>query len=92
LLLKKGSIFVWSQEQQKSFQLLQRKLVEAPVLVVPDFAKQFVLETDACDLGIGAVLMQDEHPMAYLSKASGMKNQVVSVYEKERVHGHLIGS
>lgn len=62
------------------------------MLVVPDFAKQFVLETDACDLGIVAVLMQDEHPVAYLSKASGMKNQVVSVYEKERVHVHLIGS
>lgn len=53
------------------------------MLVVPDFAKQFILETDASDLGVGAILMQDEHPVAYLSKALGMKNQALSVYEKE---------
>ena len=54
-----------------------------PVLVVPDFSKQFVLETDASDLGIGAVLMQDQHHVAYLSKALGPRNQALSVYEKE---------
>ena len=54
-----------------------------PVLAVPDFSKQFVLETDASDLGIGAVLMQDQHHVAYLSKALGPRNQALSVYEKE---------
>jgi len=54
-----------------------------PVLVVPDFSKQFVLETDASDLGIEAVLMQDQHPIAYLSKALCPRNQALSVYEKE---------
>jgi len=54
-----------------------------PVLAVPDFSKQFVLETDASDLGIGAVLMQDQHPVAYLSKALGPRNQALSMYEKE---------
>jgi hypothetical protein len=57
-------------------------MVEAPVLMVPDFSKQFVLETGACDLGIGAILMQSEHPVAYLSKALGMK-KALSVYEKD---------
>ena len=54
-----------------------------PVLAVPDFSKQFVLETDASDLGIGAVLMQDQHPVAYLSKALCPRNQALSMYEKE---------
>jgi hypothetical protein len=50
---------------------------------VQDFAKQFVVETDACDQGIGAVLMQEHHPIAYLSKHLGPKNQALSLYEKE---------
>jgi hypothetical protein len=57
--------------------------VQAPVLTVPNFSKTFVVEIDACDTGIRAVLMQDNHPLAYLSKHLCPKNQTLSVYEKE---------
>jgi len=53
------------------------------VLTVPDFSKQFVIETDASDCGMGAVLMQDNHPISYLSKALCDKNKGLSTYEKE---------
>jgi hypothetical protein len=53
------------------------------VLAIPDFEKKFVLETDASDLGLGAVLMQDGHPVAYLSKPLSTQNQALSTYEKE---------
>ena len=53
------------------------------MLTIPDFEKQFVLETDASDVGLGAMLMQNEHPVAYLSKAFCPKNQALSTYEKE---------
>jgi hypothetical protein len=43
------------------------------VLSLPNFKKQFVQETDASDKGVGVVLMQDNHPIAYLSKALGPK-------------------
>jgi predicted restriction endonuclease len=55
----------------------------ALVLALPDFTKSFILETNACDKGIRAVLMQNQRPLSYLSKALGMKNQQLSTYEKE---------
>lgn len=67
----------------QAFNILKQKLVQAPVLAVPDFEKPFILETDASHLGVGAVLMQDNHPIAYLSKHLCPRNQTLSVYEKE---------
>jgi hypothetical protein len=58
-------------------------MVTAPVLAIPDFSEQFIIETDACDLGVGAVLMQKDRPVAYLSKALGPLHQKLSIYEKE---------
>jgi hypothetical protein len=82
-LLKKNTPFVWTPALQESFDTLKTALVEAPVLALPDFTKPFVLETDASDQAIGAVLMQQGHPIAYLSKALGPKAQAMSAYEKE---------
>ena len=48
-LLKKNASFLWTSIVDQAFQLLKHKLCEALVLVVPDFAKQFMVETDACD-------------------------------------------
>ena len=50
---------------------MKRALTRAPILWLPDYTKEFVIETDACDEGIRAVLMQDRHPIAYLSKTLG---------------------
>jgi len=55
----------------------------ALVLALPNFSKPFVVETNAFGIGIGAVLMQDAHPIAYLSKALAPKHQHLSAYEKE---------
>jgi hypothetical protein len=75
--------FVWTTATEKAFQQLKQALVTAPVLALPNFQKPFVLETDASDLGFGAMLMQDNHPIAYLSKVVCVKNQALSTYEKE---------
>lgn len=82
-LLKKGTQFSWTQETDWAFKILEQKLIEAPVLAVPDFSKEFVLEIDACEYGIGVVLMQAGHPVAYLSISLCPKNQTLSIYEKE---------
>jgi hypothetical protein len=56
-LLCKNTQFLWTHYEQESFLALKKALVEALVLALPDFSKEFVLEMDACDKGIGAVLM-----------------------------------
>ena len=82
-LLKKGVQFQWTPVTQEAFTLLKTSLINAPVLAVPNFQLPFVIETDACDFGIGAVLMQQGHPISYLSKPLSGKNQALSTYEKE---------
>jgi len=81
-LLKKNS-FHWNLEAQQAFDRLKTAMVSAPVLALPNFSKAFVVETDASGVGIGVVLMQDAHPIAYLSKALSPKHQQLSTYEKE---------
>ena len=81
-LLKKGQLFVWSEYHEQAFQSLKKALTYAPVLALPNFDKPFVVETDASDKVVSAVLQQDGHPIAYVSKALGPKNQRLSTYEE----------
>ncbi|KAJ6942306.1 hypothetical protein NC652_008196 [Populus alba x Populus x berolinensis] len=81
-LLKKNQ-FGWNVQAQQAFDRLKKALCEAPVLALPDFSKTFILETDACDSGLGAVLSQEGHPLAYFSKALSPKHMGLSIYEKE---------
>ncbi|MCH81746.1 Ty-3/gypsy retroelement polyprotein [Trifolium medium] len=75
--------FIWSDQSTKAFEALKQALVSSPVLSLPDFTQQFIVETDASGKGIGAVLMQNRHPIAYISKSLGPRQQALSVYERE---------
>jgi len=70
-LLKKGCLFIWTSEHDTAFATLKSALSTAPVLALPDFSLPFEIETDACDSSVGAMLMQKDHPLAFISKSLG---------------------
>ncbi|WVZ24397.1 hypothetical protein V8G54_002941 [Vigna mungo] len=58
-------------------------MAEAPVLALPDFASDFILETDASGSAMGVVLMQKGHPIAFYSKSCCPKLLKASAYVRE---------
>lgn len=63
--------FGWTLEATTAFEKLKTAMVSVPVLALPDFNKQFVVE------------MQDQHPLAYYSQVLNSRSQLKSIYEKE---------
>jgi hypothetical protein len=66
-LLEKGWEFKWDEKCQESFDQLKKRLMSPPVLVMPDLQKGFDIYCDACGQGLGCVLMQEGHVIAYAS-------------------------
>ena len=71
-LLRKDIPFIWGEPQQSAFDKLKEALLQAPILLFPDFSKPFFLATDASNEGIGSALMQWKsnklHPIAFYSR------------------------
>ena len=65
----KGIPFIWGPEHTEAFQLLKREISTAPILRYYDPKKPVVLQTVACTKGLGAVLLQDGHPVYFASKS-----------------------
>ena len=70
-LLSKRAKFIWTNDSQKAFEILKAILKNEPVLLAPNFAKEFKLAVDASDTGAGSVLMQEDghgidHPVSLL--------------------------
>ena len=81
-LLKKDN-FSWTQEAREAFEELKRAMTTTPVLALPNFEKPFEVYTDASGEGIGAVLVQDKRPIAFISKALGPMKKAWSTYARE---------
>jgi hypothetical protein len=59
--------FVWTEEAHVAFDSLKKAMSSTLVLSLPNFDHQFVIETDACDKGVGVVLSQQGHLVAFFS-------------------------
>ena len=86
-LTKKEVKWEWSKECQVPFETLKQRLIQAPVLVYPDFEQKFILETDASLRGLGAVLSQMKegllHPFSYASRSFSSPEKNYSISELE---------
>jgi hypothetical protein len=67
-LLVKGKTIEWTPRRETSFQELKKRLTTALVLTMPDMEKPFSMYCDASGQGLGCVLMQDGHVVAYASR------------------------
>lgn len=79
----KRDAFVWSPIAEVAFSRLKEAMYTAPVLALPKFSLPFTVETDACDSGVGAVLLQQGKPIVFISKGLNGQHLLLSTYEKE---------
>ena len=85
-LTQKDTLFLWTQASEESFQRLKASLTEAPVLAYPRFdklASTMVLQTDASNEGLGAVLEQDQRVIGYASRTLTKAEANYSVIQRE---------
>ncbi|KAD7480494.1 hypothetical protein E3N88_03630 [Mikania micrantha] len=81
--LTKKDGFKWNAEAAAAIDKLKKALISAPVLKLPDFSQPFVVECDASGDGVGAILIQGDHPIAYFSKGFSPLNRLKSAYDRE---------
>ncbi|MCH84692.1 retrovirus-related Pol polyprotein from transposon TNT 1-94 [Trifolium medium] len=72
----------------KGFDLLKQKMMSVPVLALPNFDQELIIESDASGLGIGAILVQQGRPVAYFGRALGEKNS--QIHLREGINGGCI--
>ena len=75
--------FVWTEESRRAFDELKRAMTQTPVLALPNFQQPFEVHTDASGECIGAMLVQEGRPVAFMSKALGPMKRVWGAYARE---------
>ncbi|KAI2646137.1 Retrovirus-related Pol polyprotein from transposon 17.6 [Labeo rohita] len=77
----------WNPSTEEAFARIKTALTSSPVLRAPDFSCPFLLQTDASDTGLGAVLSQiqegEEHPIIYISRKLSTAERKYAAVEKE---------
>ena len=86
-LTKKNQPFIWGSEQQKAFEMLKYRLTHYPVLAPPLPEGKYIIDTDASDFAMGAVLQQEQfgtvRVIAYASKTFDASERMYCTTRKE---------
>jgi hypothetical protein len=83
MVKKRHKYFDWTKEAEKSFNLLKKKIMKQPILVLPDFSKTFQVKCDMSGFEIGEVLSQDDRLITYFSEKLNEAKVKYSTYDKE---------
>ena len=67
-MTSKQATWNWTQEHQKAFKLMKKSIFRETLLVYPNFSKPFVIHTDASKVLLGAVISQDNKPIAFYTR------------------------
>ena len=67
-MTSKQATWNWTEEHQKAFEHMKKSISRETLLVYPDFNKPFEIHTDASKIQLGAVISQDNKPIAFYSK------------------------
>jgi len=104
-LTKKNAAFIWTEACEEAFVELKKRLTSAPVLAAPTDHGQYILDTDASDFALGAVLQQRQddglvHVIAYGSRSLSeperryfitRKEMLAVVFGLKKYRQHLLG-
>ena len=66
-LTRKNNTWTWEEEHEEAVRKVKSALVSPPVLKYFDRKMQIIVQTDASEYGLGAVIMQEDHVIAYRS-------------------------
>ena len=104
-LTKKNVKFEWNDSCQKAFEILKDRITRAPILIHPDNSKSYILQTDASDFSVGAVLLQTcgeyNKPVLFLShkmneaqrKYTAMEREAYAIiYALKKLRNYLYGT
>lgn len=82
-LIAKDRKFIWEEAHDKAFKGIKEEFKKNLEILIPDFNKEFTLETDASNVGLGAVLRQEGKPIAFASRKLSILELKYGITEKE---------
>ena len=82
-MTSKNVKFVWTDEHQTAFENIKKIICREVMLTFPDFSKPFHIYTDACDTQLGAVITQEDKPIAFYSRKLNSAQKRYTTGEQE---------
>ena len=82
-LTGKGVPFKWGTDQEKAFAEIKRIMAKETILAFPDFSKPFHVCTDASNVALGVVTMQDDEPLVFCSRKMNSAQKNCATGEQE---------